>query len=374
MSSSSIDAVESATPTTTVSAAPPASPTTDAPATVMTPAPAPSPAPVPAGPAEPTAVATGLDTPWGLDALPDGRAVITERDTGRVRTVAPDGTVGELGTVAGVVPGGEGGLLGVVVAPGFDAATISGTLLVMYTAADDNRVARLTVTDGAIAGQQVVLEGMPKGRIHNGGRLAIGPDGFLYVGTGDSGDSALAQDLGSLGGKILRLQLDGSPAPGAPFPEAPLVFSLGHRNVQGLAFDAAGRLWAAEFGQNTWDELNLITAGANYGWPEVEGMGGDPRFTDPHRVWTTDEASPSGLAITGGSAWMAGLGGERLWQVPLIDETTGEPVPRFADEFGRLRSVLARPGGILWITTSNTDGRGDPRDGDDQLLVWDTDG
>ena len=164
----------------------------------------------------------------------------------------------------------------------------------------------------------MILDGIPKAGIHNGGRLLFGPDGLLYVGTGDAGDRPNAQDLGSLGGKILRLSPDGSPAPGNPFPDAPYVYSYGHRNVQGLAFDDQGRLWAAEFGQNTWDELNLITAGrqlrlAGGRRPAARATGSSNR----ERVWSTDDASPSGIAFWQGSIWMAGLRGERLWQIPL---------------------------------------------------------
>ena len=145
--------------------------------------------------------------------------------------------------------------------------------------------------------------------------MIIGPDGFLYVGTGETGEVALAQDQKSLGGKILRITLDGRPAPGNPFGNE--VWTYGHRNVEGLAFDADGRLWASEFGEQSWDELNLITKGANYGWPELEGSGEAEGMTNPKVVWRTDEASPAGLAYADGSLWMAALRGERLWQIPV---------------------------------------------------------
>ena len=310
-------------------------------------------------------ITTGLDVPWGLGFLPDGTAVLTERDSATIKTRSADGAVAEAGVVDGVVPAGEGGLLGLAVSPTFaDDATV----FVYYTAVDDNRVAALTLTGGRISGQRVILSGLPKNSTHNGGRLAFGPDGYLYVGTGDAQNRPSAQDPGYLGGKILRITADGSPAPGNPFPAAPLVYSLGHRNVQGLAFDAGGRLWASEFGQNRWDELNLITAGGNYGWPTVEGISDQAGFISPQRVWPTSEASPSGIAILGGSVWMAGLRGERLWQIPLTGDGTGEPVAHLTNEYGRLRTVVAAPDGSLWVTTSNTDGRGDVRDGDDRIL------
>ncbi|MCZ9340416.1 PQQ-dependent sugar dehydrogenase, partial [Streptomyces sp. TRM76130] len=205
-----------------------------------------------------------------------------------------------------------------------------------------------------------VFKGIPKGFVHNGGRIAFGPDGMLYAGTGESGDPGLSQDEESLGGKILRLTPEGDPAPGNPFSGSP-VYSVGHRNVQGLAWDADQRLFASEFGQDTWDELNAITPGGNYGWPDAEGASDDEAYRDPVAQWGTDEASPSGIAYTGGSVWMAALKGERLWRVPL-DGTAkaAEPQSFLRGEYGRLRTVVAAGDGKLWLVTSETDGRGDP--------------
>src|SRR5690606_20503896 len=208
-----------------------------------------------------------------------------------------------------------------------------------------------------------------KAGIHDGGQLAFGPDGHLYASTGERGDPPLAQSRDSLGGKILRVTRDGEPAPGNPFAGSP-VSSYGHRNVQGMAWDDRGRMFASEFGQNDFDEINLIEKGANYGWPEVEGVGGEDRFVDPLVTWATDEASPSGLAYAGGSLWAAALRGERLWEVPV--SATGEPgtpVARFAGEYGRLRAVVRAPDGSLWLGTSNRDGRGSPAAADDRILV-----
>jgi glucose/arabinose dehydrogenase len=310
-------------------------------------------------------IATGLNVPWGVAFLPDGSALVTERDTGVIDRIGTDGAVRRIGTVDGVKPDGEGGLLGLAVSPDYAS---DHTVFVDYTAEDDNRIAALTLIDGAISGQRVILDGLPKNSTHNGGRITFGPDGNLYVGTGDAQQRDRAQELSYLGGKILRIRPDGTGAPGNPFPDAPLIYTYGHRNVQGLAFDPQGRLWASEFGQNTWDELNLIQAGGNYGWPEVEGMSTDARFVAPQRVWPTDQASPSGIAIADGSVWMAGLRGERLWQIPLTATGTGEPVAHLTGEYGRLRTVVTAPDGSLWLTTSNTDGRGDPADGDDRIL------
>jgi glucose/arabinose dehydrogenase len=314
-----------------------------------------------------TTIATDLLTPWGLAFLSDGTAVVTGRDDGTLTLIDLAGAKTSAGVIEGVDHGGEGGLLGVAISPTFAQ---DNRLYVYFTGADGNQIDTVTLRDGALVDQQQGFAGIPKGSIHNGGRLAFGPDGLLYVGTGETGDRDNAQDPASLGGKILRLTPDLQPAPGNPFGTA--VYSYGHRNVQGLAFDDQGRLWAAEFGQNTWDELNLITAGGNYGWPVVEGPGDNAGFVAPQRVWLTSEASPSGIAFWRGSIWMAGLGGERLWQIPITEAGgTGEPVARLTDQAGRLRTAQVAPDGSLWVTTSNTDGRGDERDGDDRILRLD---
>ncbi|MFP5283916.1 MAG: PQQ-dependent sugar dehydrogenase, partial [Actinomycetes bacterium] len=213
-----------------------------------------------------------------------------------------------------------------------------------------------------------VLTDIPKGIRHNGGRMTLGPDGYLYVGTGEVGNTSLAQDRDSLGGKILRITIDGEPAPGNPFDNE--VWSYGHRNVEGLAFDDEGRLWASEFGEQTWDELNLIREGGNYGWPEVEGSGNQDGMINPKVVWRTSEASPAGLAFWQGELWMAALRGQRLWEIPIDGSKAGDPREHFTEKYGRLRSVtVAGNGRDLLLTTSNTDGRADPRRGDDRILT-----
>jgi glucose/arabinose dehydrogenase len=316
------------------------------------------------GPVVPTAfedLVTGLDVPWGLAFLPDGSALVSERDSARIRRVTASGQVSEVGTVPDVVAQSEGGLLGLATPPG------QPTVYAYLTAAEDNRVVRMSFEGGALGQPEVVIDGIPKAGNHNGGRLAFGPDGMLYVSTGDATQPDRAQDLESLGGKILRLSPDGGVPADNPFAGSP-VFSYGHRNVQGLAFDQAGRLWASEFGQYTWDELNLIEAGGNYGWPVVEGVGDDDRFTEPVAQWPTDEASPSGIAYVRDTVFLASLRGERLWQVPVPDGVAGTPTEFAAGEFGRLRAAALAPDGSLWVLTNNTDGRGEPRDGDDRIL------
>jgi glucose/arabinose dehydrogenase len=309
-------------------------------------------------------ITTGLASPWGLAFLPDGSALVSERDTARiVRIPAGGGTAAGVGTVPGVVPGGEGGLLGIAVPPG----GLPDHVMAYATAADDNRVLRLAWDGERIGDAEPVLTGIPKAGIHNGGRITYGPDGYLYVSTGDAGNRDAAQDGDSLSGKILRITDDGQPAPGNPKSGSP-VWSLGHRNVQGLAFDSADRLWASEFGQNELDELNVIRGAGNYGWPLYEGPGDDPSYVDPQVSWPTADASPSGIAIVDDVVYVAALRGERLWQVPTHDGVAGEPVAWFTGEYGRLRAVAAAPDGSLWLMTDNTDGRGSPRDGDDRIL------
>ncbi|MGF9754075.1 PQQ-dependent sugar dehydrogenase [Microvirga sp. 0TCS3.31] len=307
----------------------------------------------------------GLEVPWGVDFLPDGEAVVTERISGRVDRVGKDGEVSLLGTVDAVAPQGEAGLLGVAVSPDFET---DRTLFLYLTTDTDNRVVRAELDGDRLGRTTVVLDGIPAGFIHDGGRIAFGPDGQLYVTTGETGDPELAQDPQSLAGKILRITPDGAPAPGNPDPGSP-VWSLGHRNVQGLAWDDEGRLWASEFGDSEWDELNLVEKGGNYGWPQVEGVGGDASYIDPQLVWPVDQASPSGLAFADGHLWMAGLRGQRLWRIAVSDDgKASKPRAFFGEEHGRLRTVAVAPDGLLWLTTSNRDGRGEPTPDDDRIL------
>ena len=305
-------------------------------------------------------IVADLVTPWGLVTLEDGSFLISERDTGKILRVRNDST-SLVRTIDEASPAGEGGLLGLAVTKD------EKTVFAYYTAANDNRIVSMSWDGRDLGAPKVILRGIPKGFIHNGGRMVIGPDDYLYVGTGESGEGSLAQDKDSLGGKILRLRVDGRPAPGNPFDNE--VFSYGHRNVQGLAFDAEGRLWASEFGQQTWDELNLIREGANYGWPEVEGSGKVKGMTNPKVVWRTRDASPSGLAYWQGELWMAGLRGERLWEIPLDGSSTRDPIAHFRGDYGRLRTVVvAHDGSSLVLSNSNTDGRGDPSPDDDRLF------
>ncbi len=332
----------------------------------------------PAAPAKGTAkvtgtVATGLRSPWGLVQLPDGTLLVASRDSGRISRVDPDKhTVTEIGMVPGVshTQGGENGLLGLALSPDFGTDRL---VYAYFSTESDNRIARMLYDPSRAAGEQLgapdtILRDIPTGTLHNGGRIAFGPDGMLYAGTGETGQGPLAQNPSSLGGKILRMTPDGQPPADNP-TQGSLVYSPGHRNVQGLAWDADGRLWASEFGQDTWDELNLIEPGKNYGWPAVEGIAHRSGFVDPVEQWHTDDASPSGIAYAAGCIWMAGLKGERLWRIPL-DGTKAAAAPQsfFDGKYGRLRTVVAIDDHTLLVTTSNTDNRGTPKPGDDRIL------
>jgi glucose/arabinose dehydrogenase len=323
-----------------------------------------------AGPVEveTSVVASGLEAPWGLAFLPDGGALITERDSGRLLRLDSSRNIEE---VQRLPEGGtgEGGLLGVALSPNYETDEL---VYAYYTTAQDNRVVRFRLGEEP----EPVITGIPVASFHNGGRIAFGPDGLLYVGTGDAGERGIAQDPNSLGGKILRITPAGDVPPDNPFPNNP-VYSYGHRNVQGLAWDETGQLYASEFGQNTYDEANRIEPGGNYGWPDVEGVGNDPRYINPISTFATSEASPSGIEILKngaipqweGDLFMAGLRGQRLWRLDL--DESGNAIEQEAllqREAGRLRHVLQAPDGSLWVLTNNRDGRGTPTQSDDRIL------
>ncbi|WEK60759.1 MAG: PQQ-dependent sugar dehydrogenase [Candidatus Microbacterium colombiense] len=323
-------------------------------------------------------IAEGLEAPWAI-VFVDGVALVSERDSARVLELDLEsgdegdesdddggGRSREIGRIEGVSVGGEGGLLGLAV---------QGRELYSYsTAADGNRVERRQILGAPgsleLGVPETVIERIPSAGNHNGGRIAFGPDGMLYVTAGDAGDRESAQDPAALSGKILRLTPEGEVPDDNPFPGSP-VYSLGHRNPQGIAWDAAGTMYASEFGQDTWDELNIIEPGGNYGWPIVEGVAGDDDFIDPVQQWEPSAASPSGIAVDDGAVYIANLRGERLRVVPIDD--LGAASEWFVGEYGRLRDVVVAPDGTLWILTNNTDGRGDPRSGDDRILRLDLD-
>jgi glucose/arabinose dehydrogenase len=339
-------------------------------------------APEPTEPAEPAGtakgsvkvidtVATDIPVPWGLAKLPDGTVLVTSRDEHHLYRVAPKaGKVVDLGEIPGVdSDGGEGGLLGVAVSKYYAE---NKRIFLYFSTATDNRIATVTLLPGSpasVSEPKVIFSGIPRGFRHNGGRIAFGPDEMLYVSTGETEVPALSQDKSSLGGKILRMTPKGKPAPGNPFKNS-VVYSYGHRNVQGLTFDSQGRLFASEFGDKTADELNWIRPGRNYGWPASQGSTDLKGVTNPIAEFGTDEDSPSGIALAGGSVYMAALQGQRLWRIPLDGtKLVAEPRSFLIGEFGRLRSVIALNDTELLVSTSNTDGRISPRPGDDRLLL-----
>lgn len=338
-------------------------------------------------------VAGGLEVPWDLAFAPDGRMFVTERP-GRVRVIA----AGELAPAPwitfDVATTGEAGLMGMAVDPDFPASPWLYFAMTVENAGGDleNRVVRVREENGRAGRQQVILDHLPGGRVHDGCQLAFGPDGKLYVATGETWKKETAQDLANLGGKILRLNADGSIPADNPFGATSPVWSLGHRNPQGLAFDPeTGRLWATEHGPSgEWwgvrgnDELNLIAAGKNYGWPLAVGAPGLPGFVDPVLVFPKRHLPPAGLAVYSGrrapewtgNLFFASLRGETLLRVVLDRETRTRPVAverLFETDFGeglygRLRAVGEGPDGALYFGTSNRDGRGDPARDDDRIF------
>ncbi|WP_104116827.1 sorbosone dehydrogenase family protein [Arthrobacter sp. B1805] len=312
-------------------------------------------------------ITTGLALPWSMAFLGD-TLLISERDTARIVELDSAGNRREVGTVEGVRHGGEGGLLGL-------AVDDQDRLYAYSTGTDGNRIQRLTL-DGspgslALGDAETLVDDLPSSSNHNGGRIAFGPDGMLYAGVGDAGEPESAQDLDSLAGKILRMTPDGEVPADNPYPGS-LVFSHGHRNVQGLAWAADGTMFASEFGQNTWDELNITEAGENYGWPVVEGIADEDGFVDPVQQWSPADASPSGITVADNTVFIANLRGERLRAVPVSDPTTSTEY--LVGEYGRLRAVMEAPDGRLWVLTNNTSGRGNPQPGDDRIVSIDLPG
>jgi glucose/arabinose dehydrogenase len=309
-------------------------------------------------------LATGLQVPWGIAVLPGGDALVSERTTGRILRISRDGSRKRtVMRVPGVdTDSGEGGLLGLALSPRYARDRL---VYAYFTSDTDNRIVRFQLGGGL----RPILTGIRRADIHDGGRIAFGPDGKLYASVGEAGDGELAQDPGSLNGKILRMNADGSVPRDNPFPGS-LVWTLGHRNVEGLAWDSNGRLWATEFGQDEFDEVNLIRRGRNYGWPEVEGRGSTDggRFTNPLVTWSPSDASPSGAAIRRGTLHIGALQGQAVLRVRLSGQRARKLSPLLRETYGRIRTVARAPDGSLWVTTSNRDGRGSPEPADDRIL------
>ena len=316
-----------------------------------------------------TVLAKALEIPWGMAFLPDGAALVTERDTGRILRVGPETDangliVAEQQRLAEVQASGDGGLLGIAVSPKYAQ---DKTVFVYYSTAKDNRIGKL-VLKGKV---QPILTGIPRSADDNGGALAFGPDGFLYAGTGDATNGVQAQNPKSLGGKILRMTVAGKPAPGNPIKNS-LVWSLGHRNVQGIAWDKTKRMYATENGQPRNGELNVIVKGRNYGWAKVDGTAAtpDPKFTEPMRSWPIAESYCAGVAVMEQTVATACLLGKRVWLLNVTGNGTvlGTPQALLNGEYGRPRGLVAAPDGSLWASTSNQEDAGDPGPDDDRIL------
>lgn len=333
-------------------------------------------APGQTGQGDPSVVATKLTLPWGLALLPDGTAIVGERTTGRIVRVQPQPNkpVEPVMTIPGLDASGDGGLLGLALSPAFQEDRL---IFAYVTTPTDNRVLRFELGGRP----EPILTGIPRGATGNGGRLVFGPDGDLYVGTGDAGQPALAADPRSLAGKILRVTPFGRPAPGNPFGNS-AVYALGFHDVAGLCFDSRRNLFATDVGStgptgstasgaaSGPDEVDLVTAGGDYGWPAAVGKPGKPGLADATVTLTPAEATPGGCGVVGFGLFVAALNGTRLWAVPLdgAGHPTGTPRTLLQGRYGRLRTVTPAPDGALWLTTSNKDGHGKPVPDDDRVI------
>jgi glucose/arabinose dehydrogenase len=306
------------------------------------------------GPVEPvgspTVIATGLKLPWSMTRLNSGSVFVSERDTALIKEIEPDGTVRTVRTVPNVRPAGEGGLLGITLSPAHKY------IYAYTTTSTDNRVVRMSLTGRGPGNYKLgtpttVFSGIKKGTIHNGGRIKFGPDGYLYITAGDTGTRTYAQSLTTKAGKIFRVTSTGRVPAGNPFPHSP-VWSLGHRNPQGITWDGSGTMWESELGQDTWDELNIIVKGKNYGWPNVEGIAHNAKYKDPIYQWQPSEASPSGLLWSHGTLFMAALRGQRLW-VMQPSGSTVTATAYFTGTYGRIRDVINGPNNTILVATSN---------------------
>jgi glucose/arabinose dehydrogenase len=329
-----------------------------------------SPLPPDAGEMEIQTVATDLDTPWEIGFLPTGEMLVTER-SGTLRFFS--GTTTLAFPIEEVVEVGEGGLLGLAIHPSFST---NNFIYLYYTTRVQNRtinrVARYVFRDNSLSQPAIIIDNIPGASNHNGGRIAFGPDGYLYVTTGDAGNPNSSQDRNSLAGKILRITADGQIPTDNPFQNA--VYAYGIRNSQGLAWDSEGRLWATDHGRSGirsgMDEINLIEAGGNYGWPVIEGdeqregMISPVIHSGPDVTW-----APAGIVVSNNRIFFAGLRGRTLYEISIHEqEELGMITEHFKDEFGRLRAVSLDENGLLYISTSNRDGRGNPSATDDRIL------
>lgn len=323
-------------------------------------------------------IAENLYVPWAIDISNEGKLYFTER-SGAVRIIE-DGKLLPQPLIrfsAPFVSQGEGGLMGIALDPNYSQ---NHYIYVMHSYAEGNqvhnRVVRLIENNNKASIDRVLIDKIPGGRIHNGGRIKIGPDGKLYITTGDAGNSALAQNITSTAGKILRIELDGSIPEDNPNVNSP-VYSLGHRNPQGLAWNSRNILYASEHGQTAHDEINIIQPGANYGWPLVQGNEDSKEVIVQKPLIHSEEETwaPSGIAFVDQGPWqekllVATLRGEQLLTISLNGKGTkvNSVDSWLKNRYGRLREIIQGKDGSIYLTTSNRDGRGNPNIGDDRII------
>jgi glucose/arabinose dehydrogenase len=316
-------------------------------------------------------VVQNLTIPWEIVFLPDGDMLVTERPGALLRIGQETQTIQE---IEGVEHIGEGGLLGLALHPNFAE---NGFLYFYLTAQTENglinRVERykFNMDANSLSEKEIILDGINGASYHDGGRIKFGPDGLLYITTGDAGNENLAQDINSLNGKILRITAEGDVPEDNPFANE--VWTYGHRNPQGLTWDDQGKLWVTEHGpsglQSGWDEINLVKAGQNYGWPVIKGGKQNEGMISPVIQSGADDTwAPAGILFLKGSLFFAGLRGSALYQANVEDSQITNLIANFKNEFGRLRAVVLGPDGFIYITTSNLDGRGEVRPGDDKII------
>jgi glucose/arabinose dehydrogenase len=308
-------------------------------------------APASAVPHAPTVLAKGLVIPWSLTFLPDGNALTGERDTLKVFRINKTGGR----TLVGTVGGGARRLFALALSPNYATDNL---LYAHVRTATDARLIRMTYTAAAGLGTpRVIFSGIPLGNDHHGGGIVFSPDKqFLFTSVGDKGTPELARVNTSLAGKILRLRLDGTVPTDNPFGTTNPAWAKGIRNVEGMSFDPAGRLWAVEFGEDATDELDQIVRGGDYGWPDFEGGDGAGPVRDPFVTWSpTSTCSPAGVAVKNGYAYVGALQGQCIFRVKLTKPNLKETLPFFQGTFRRIRAVAVAPDGSIWFTTANND-------------------
>jgi glucose/arabinose dehydrogenase len=308
-------------------------------------------------------IATNLEIPWNINKQ-DNTFYLSQRPGYIVKVDGADGskTVQNLEVTKKILHSGEGGLLGFILSPDFDTREAIAYHTYRQDGATYNRIIVLELDQNTWKEKAVLLEGIPGGRIHNGGRIKIGPDGKLYATAGDAGNPDNAQNIRTFAGKILRMEVDGSVPNDNPFQNS-YVYSYGHRNPQGLAWDQDGKLYSSEHGQSAHDEINLIEPGKNYGWPVIEGDEQASGMVTPLYHTGDDTWAPSGIAIKNNKLYVATLRGESIKTFDLTDKTAGA----LFQNAGRMRDVLIEDN-ALYTITNNRDGRGTPREGDDKLF------